>query len=134
LFYWVWVPLVQDHLDKFRGYYNSHDVRSQQGKKAPTGVSPNMLDLMPEQYDPEARDCRVKVKPEWVTQERDRLGGMEARAQLLEWYPLFFGDICQDIWESIGRPTLQLNNGWRVFTAISAVMEQPGFWDDKELP
>jgi hypothetical protein len=93
-----------------------------------------MLDLMPEQYDPEAQDCQIKVKLEWVTQERDQLGGMEARAQLLEWYPPFFGNICQDIWESIGCPTRQLDNGWRVFTAISAVMEQPGFWDNKELP
>jgi len=79
LFFWIWVPLVQRTLDDYSAYWNSHVIRRQSLKNAPTGVSPNMLAQLPSLYDTDAQDCSVSIDPQRVEEERARLGGTSMR-------------------------------------------------------
>jgi hypothetical protein len=117
------VPVIQGHLDKYRDFYNAHTLRRQKNKAAPTGTSPNLLFSMPHNYDVEARNCGVTVKPEWVAEERERLGGEEERMRLFEWYPVEFNEIAMHAWEFIGRPTIELGNAWIAFQELAAVIK-----------
>lgn len=96
------MPLVQEYLDNFRVWWNAHKLRKQAGKKAPTGVNPEMIRLIPEFYDPNVRDYSVPVEREWVELERSYLGGMEAWEKLFEFYPLTFNDTALNVWRSFG--------------------------------
>ncbi|KAG8817374.1 hypothetical protein FRB91_005965 [Serendipita sp. 411] len=122
LFFWIWVPLIQSILDKQREYWNSRAPRSQSNKIAPTGPSPNMLIELPHLYDADAVDCSIKVQPEWVQQERERLGGMTERDRLFKWVPDVFEATANNAWKAIGSPTIDQKNAWGVFEAISKIL------------
>ncbi|KAJ7836563.1 hypothetical protein B0H14DRAFT_2255196, partial [Mycena olivaceomarginata] len=37
LFYWIFVPIIQEQLDEFRAWWNNHRVRLQRDKNMPSG-------------------------------------------------------------------------------------------------
>jgi hypothetical protein len=111
--------MVQGMLDEFKEYWNSHRIRRQPKKKAPTGVSPNALTRIPHRYDPNAINCAVSVDKAWVDQECERLGGLAERDRLFEWYPASFDSLATDVWDRIGRPQRTLETGWAIFQQMS---------------
>lgn len=119
LFYWVWVPLIQEYLDSFKYFHNNHKIRKQRNKKTPSGASPDWLTRHPTSYDPTAVNCGIPVDPKWVAQERQKLGGMEERKRLFQWYPEEFGTRATEAWITLGQPTRTLTTSWSIFRNIS---------------
>jgi hypothetical protein len=131
LFYWVWVPVVQERLNKYRAYYNAHPVQKQAAKIAPTGVPPDMLCYSPSTYAPTASSQAIRVEKKWVDEERTRLGGLKARERLFQWYPVAFDTMAYDAWVSIGSPERRIENGWSVFSQMSLVLKDlPVVWNE----
>src|ERR1700749_4573448 len=50
---WLWPPLMQKELDRFRKSANSRKVQKQKDKVLPSGVSPNIAYTLPEKYNGE---------------------------------------------------------------------------------
>ncbi|TFK17581.1 hypothetical protein FA15DRAFT_661343, partial [Coprinopsis marcescibilis] len=64
LFYWVFVPLVQQALDNFRDYWNYHRVRKQKNKLMPSGHIPADAFFNPEKYDIHAKNYLIPMPEE----------------------------------------------------------------------
>jgi hypothetical protein len=64
------------------------------------------------------------VEPEWVEQERERLGGMAVRERLFRWYPEEFGIRANEAWVALGEPMRHITNAWKIFRDISDILEQ----------
>ncbi|KAJ7787045.1 hypothetical protein B0H14DRAFT_2629800 [Mycena olivaceomarginata] len=50
LFHWLWPKIVQIGLDEFMDYFNNKKTRKQSTRILPSGVSPNVVFDMPEDY------------------------------------------------------------------------------------
>lgn len=115
MFNWLWPPLVQRRLNTFREYWNNHTIRSQKLKANPSGTSPLQMWSAPQSVVPDSFDCSIKVRPEFVAQLREDLGGDEGRDAALRFVPLAFEDRAEEAYELLGRPPIELESAWDVF-------------------
>ncbi|KIO19849.1 hypothetical protein M407DRAFT_143554, partial [Tulasnella calospora MUT 4182] len=76
---WIWPPLIQERLDIFQDYWNSHKISPQEKKKLPSGKNPRQLFMIPESGRPDAKDCSTRVNPDTVRRLREGVGGEEGR-------------------------------------------------------
>ncbi|KAJ7740270.1 hypothetical protein DFH07DRAFT_965451 [Mycena maculata] len=79
MFYWLWVPLIQTGLDRYREYWNNHKLQGSKGKLNASGWSPYHMMNNPTDAVATARDCSIWVNPESVYRLREAYGGKEAR-------------------------------------------------------
>lgn len=56
---YIYIPAIQQEIDKFIYQYNSHRIRTQKGVKLPTGYHPNFCHRLPEQFG--AHRCGVAI-------------------------------------------------------------------------
>ena len=86
LFYWIFVPLVQQELNAFCKYWNNHRIRKQDQKLMPSGHVPSHTMEYPEQYG--GIDCRIEIPKEAVTELRNFLeeDTGKSREECLQWY------------------------------------------------
>ncbi|TFK17219.1 hypothetical protein FA15DRAFT_711027 [Coprinopsis marcescibilis] len=120
LFYWIFIPLIQDSLDSFRTYWNHHRIRTQAYKHMPSGHVPADAINLPEKYDPNALNCLIRV-PEDAQRHTRRLIEEEVgpRDTFFRWFSDDFKVMAEAAFISIGRPSATLENAWEVFSTMS---------------
>ena len=122
VFNWLWPPLVQDRLDKYKEYWNNHTVRRQKNKDLPSGTSPTQIWTCPTHLRPTARDCRVYVRQELIRELRDQIGGEEGHRQAYEFVTAEFRAQADGAYVAIGSPPIMLGTAWAIFTSVVNVL------------
>ncbi|KAJ7797903.1 hypothetical protein B0H14DRAFT_3546635 [Mycena olivaceomarginata] len=105
LFYWIFVPIIQEQLDEFRAWWNNHRVRLQRDKNMPSGHIPVLAFEHPDHLG--GIDCRIHVPKEAVIELRELLTEeVGSRKSHLSWpgVTLEFETMAQAIWEDFGSP------------------------------
>jgi hypothetical protein len=121
LFYWIFVPLVQQMLDRFCAYWNTHKIRCQKNKQLPSSHSPDVACMNPELFG--GQDCRITVPKDALDRVREILTAQVGpRDQHLRWCTQDFHDQADTAYEAIGSPTLTLDSAWVVFTQMLVVL------------
>ena len=113
---WLWPPLIQQELDKFRHYANNHRVRKQKDKILPSGVSPNMAYLFPEKFG--ATNC---LEPVDLTVVQEILDGLqEEKERLTDWgVPEEFAARAKTVYDTLPVEEVTLLNIWLVFALMA---------------
>ncbi|KAJ7137293.1 hypothetical protein C8R46DRAFT_1322229 [Mycena filopes] len=105
LFYWIFVPLIQQELDEFREW-SSHVFEH------PSHVG--------------GLDCRIKIPQEAVAELREYLTEeVGSRDSHLRWpgVTVEFEALAEQAWAGIGSPKLLLESAWETFAQMSAYLE-----------
>ena len=118
MFYWVWVPLVQQRLDDFRAYWNHHKLTGNKHKANPYGSSPKNMLINPQSVRVTARDCSIKVNPETVKRLREAYGGYSARESTYRFFSREFEAVADDVYVDLGMPEIRLDNAWNIFKTL----------------
>ncbi|KAJ2936135.1 hypothetical protein H1R20_g959, partial [Candolleomyces eurysporus] len=122
LFYWVFIPLIQGTLKKFRDHWNYHHVRPQPEKVNPSGHVPAVVFESLEKYDPDATHCIIQVPQDMIDdlcrhlEAHPDIGGC---SQFFQWYSGDFNTIAQQAYEAIGSPDINIATTWEVFRSMS---------------
>lgn len=124
VFYWLWVPIVQQGLDKYRAYWNNHTISKSKKKKNPSGSCPKNMFLNPSSVSALARDCSIRVNPETVAELREAYGGQEARDKAYRFVSEEFQFNADAVYQNLGAPELSLLNGWKVFTQMVTKIDE----------
>ncbi|KAF8185576.1 hypothetical protein K438DRAFT_2155443 [Mycena galopus ATCC 62051] len=124
LFYWIFVPIIQEQLDEFRAWWNNHRVRLQRDKNMPSGHIPVLAFEHPEHLG--GIDCRICVPKEAVIELRKLLTEeVGSRESHLSWpgVTLEFEAMAQAVWEDIGSPAMSMDSAWDIFAQMSDIIE-----------
>ncbi|KAF6744660.1 hypothetical protein DFP72DRAFT_825334 [Ephemerocybe angulata] len=122
LFYWIFVPLIEDALDKFKTYWNHHRVRIQHDKHNPSGHVPADAFQFPKKHNPNAINCFIRVpedvqaKIRQIIEDDPEVG---PRDQYFLWYPEQFRLIAESVYSGLGKPKIDMDSAWAVFKAMS---------------
>ncbi|KAJ7619918.1 hypothetical protein DFH06DRAFT_1010814 [Mycena polygramma] len=119
-FYWLWVPILQDGLDKYREYWNNHKLQGSKGKLNASGASPYHMLNDPTAVIATARDCSIRVNPETVYRLREAYGGQEARDKAFRFVSREFTAEADAAYVDLGCPKISLATGWAVFQKVVA--------------
>jgi hypothetical protein len=117
IFNWLWPPLVQEQLDKFREYWNNHQISKQKHKTLPTGTSPRHMWLVPESVCATSRNCSVHVNMHTVHQLRGDLGGAEGCKRAFQFVDTEFEALAE-----LNYPDITLSSVWDVFVAVNDLL------------
>ncbi|KAJ3562110.1 hypothetical protein NP233_g9781 [Leucocoprinus birnbaumii] len=104
LFYWIFVPLIQEVLDDFSTYWNQHCIRTQKAKLMPSGHIPR--DAV------ENLDDMRAVLTEEVGSREENLG----------WFDTGFAELTERVYNEIGKPQICLENAWQIFVQMAAAL------------
>ncbi|KAJ3933586.1 MAG: hypothetical protein NXY57DRAFT_998045 [Lentinula lateritia] len=118
LFYWIFIPLVQDELANFQRWWNNHRVRTQENKMMPSGHVPSFALEYPSTLN--GVDCRIEVPKEAIARLREFLEEEtnKSREEFFRWYPDDFANAASSTWEAIGKPVIRLETAWDVFSQM----------------
>ncbi|KAJ7759976.1 hypothetical protein B0H16DRAFT_1720201 [Mycena metata] len=105
---------VKKAIDTFITYWNTHKIRSQKEKWLPSGVSPKQVYENPLNY---GFKHAAKVVPQAVVQEL-RAMLPKSHEECMRWVSAEFDAQASAVYESLGRPTLSITNGWDIFTQM----------------
>ncbi|KII92854.1 hypothetical protein PLICRDRAFT_104049 [Plicaturopsis crispa FD-325 SS-3] len=122
LFNWIFPSIIQAELDEFRTWWNQHRVRYQQDKNMPSGHVP--IDVLEHPKSQGGLDCRVRVPAEAIAELREQLvEEVGPRDSHLAWVTAEFAALAGEAYNSVGRPALNLDSAWDVFSAMSNVIQ-----------
>ncbi|KAJ7790053.1 hypothetical protein B0H14DRAFT_2396770, partial [Mycena olivaceomarginata] len=125
LFNWIFPSLIQAELDEFRIYWNQHRIRPQAEKNMPSGHVPADILEHPEIYG--GISCFIAVPLDTVDDLRSILTEeVGPRDEHLEWVSEKFQNVAEAVHESMGSPKIMLENSWKVFSQMSARIEELG--------
>ncbi|KAJ7018573.1 hypothetical protein C8F04DRAFT_1277542 [Mycena alexandri] len=124
VFYWLWVPIIQEGLDTYRTYWNNHKILKSAKKVNVNGSCPNNMFLNPTSIDILAKQCYINVNPDTVNELREAYGGEEARSKAYWWVSEEFKFNADVIYENLGAPEPSLAKGWNVFKVMVAKIEE----------
>ncbi|EAU92437.1 hypothetical protein CC1G_00656 [Coprinopsis cinerea okayama7 len=120
LFYWIFVPLVQEHLDRFRTYFNNRRVRPQDDKILPSKHIPADALEHPDLYIPGTKSCLIDVPSELVDDCRRYLEeDVGPRENYLSWFSEDFDVIAGLVYDDIGSPKVTTQTAWDVFARMA---------------
>ena len=71
---------------------------------------------------PTARDCRVNVRRELISELRDQISGEEGRQQAYEFVTPEFHAEADEAYIDLGSPPITLVRAWKIFFAIVEVL------------
>jgi hypothetical protein len=112
---WLWPPIIQKELDKFRFQANNRRVRKQKHKTLPSGVSPNTAYSFPEKFGATDRLQPVEIPVVQAMLEQMQ----EAKDALDDWgVPAVFARRAQAAYEQTRIPSISISNVWFVFQCI----------------
>ncbi|KAJ7711343.1 hypothetical protein B0H14DRAFT_3099359 [Mycena olivaceomarginata] len=117
LFYWIFIPLLQAQVDKFRLWWNHRRVRTQKDKNMPSGHVPSDTFDHPQNFG--GLDCRIPVPQVAIDDLRKMITEVGLRDAHLLWYSAEFAELAEYIYMQIGKPTLSLQTAWDVFQQMS---------------
>ncbi|KAJ7752843.1 hypothetical protein DFH07DRAFT_774354 [Mycena maculata] len=123
-FYWLWVPLIQTGLDRYREYWNNHKLQGSKGKLNASGWSPYHMMNNPTDAVATARDCSIRVNPELVYRLREAYGGEEARDAAFHFVTREFEAEADAAYVDLGCPEIILPTGWAVFQKVVTELER----------
>ncbi|KAK6991980.1 hypothetical protein R3P38DRAFT_2482587, partial [Favolaschia claudopus] len=103
LFRWLWPQIIQIGLDEFVDYFNNQKTRKQPGRRLPSGVAPNVVFDMPQDYGLEY--LAVEVTQDAHLDERRAL--IETpREEAFRWVPDEFAVLAFEFYIHLGSPTI----------------------------
>lgn len=114
LFHWLFVPIVQSRLNKFKKYWNHHPVRKQRMKIMPSGHRPEVVygDPARHGYD----NWMVPVSPSAVQSLRNTLPPAP------RFITVEFEAMVNSIWRRFGSPLIRESNAWAMFSRMRTEM------------
>ncbi|KAJ7904001.1 hypothetical protein B0H13DRAFT_2334931 [Mycena leptocephala] len=118
LFHWPWSRIVQNAVNQFVRYWNTHKTRKQSNKYLPSGVAPEEVFQHPENFG--LRHAGIPVDLNVVRELRNTLP--KSRADCFRWVPLDFDLPAVAAYESLGRPELTISAGWTIYRRILAIL------------
>ena len=114
---WLWPPVIQKELDRFREMANSRRMRKQKNKILPSGVSPNLVYTLPERFG--AHDCLQPVECRVV---QTILNDMQAEQDYLTNWSVTptFAKRCKQLLPTAGIQVekISLETVWMAFNAL----------------
>ncbi|KAK7013005.1 hypothetical protein R3P38DRAFT_3007997 [Favolaschia claudopus] len=119
LFNWLWPKILQLCLDDFVDYWNSHRIRSQRGKRLPSGVSPNYICDFPERFG--LVKFGERVPQEHIDALRQKIP--RSRDECYRWVSDEFNTQAFGVYEQIGSPKLKLVDGWTIFCEMLPLLQ-----------
>jgi hypothetical protein len=125
LVYWIFVPLIQKALDKFRDWWNGHRIRYQKEKLMPSGHVPEDVLENPGRWA--AKDCRIRVERDAI----DVLRGYVTedagpREEHYRWYSNRFEQSAEDAYMAIRKPKITVDNAWDLFKRLIGIIRENG--------
>ena len=106
---------MQKELDKFMEFTNNRKVRKQRENVLPTGASPNMAYLFPQQF--EGQNCLQPVDVQIVGEILEDLK-IDALSQMDWRVPSDFAEIARRGLKRFGLEEVPLQSAWVVFAAV----------------
>ncbi|KAJ7644897.1 hypothetical protein FB45DRAFT_1021639 [Roridomyces roridus] len=119
LFHWLWSRIVQNAVDLFVEYWNTHKTRNQRNKALPSGVSPQDVFDKPQNFGLEFGG--IEVDREFVRELRKTLP--KSREECYRWVPEEFEVQAVAAYEHLGSPALRITEGWTIFSRMLAILE-----------
>lgn len=118
---WLWPPLMQKELDRFRNSTNLRRVRKQKAKALPSGVSPHIAYTLPEKYN--GVDCLQPVDTDLVDAI---LADMQPEKEALtDWgIPEEFDRRAQEIFDTLPVREVTMQTVWITFSAMLQHLER----------
>ncbi|KAF9440549.1 hypothetical protein P691DRAFT_793250 [Macrolepiota fuliginosa MF-IS2] len=121
LFYWIFVPLIQQELDKFVMYWNNHKIRKQKDKMMPSSHIPDDALHHPSLHGGEP--CLIQVPQDAQAELRTILSEEVGRRDVhFSWYSEDFHAYASAVYETLGSPQLSLTNAWNIFALMTHAM------------
>ncbi|KAJ7841991.1 hypothetical protein B0H14DRAFT_3693007 [Mycena olivaceomarginata] len=108
LFRWLWPKIVQIGLDEFVDYFNNQKTRKQSGRILPSGVAPNVVFDMPEEYGLE--NLAIPVTQVVVDELRSLID--TPREDAFRWVSDVFDALALRVYEGLGSPKMEARTGW----------------------
>ncbi|KZT40293.1 hypothetical protein SISSUDRAFT_983506 [Sistotremastrum suecicum HHB10207 ss-3] len=115
---WIWVPLIQQELDKFVSRYNSRKIRRQPEKHGPSGASHNRTFNFPELFDGKSQLIEVDRKVIDIL-----LADHEGR-ELVRFVPEWFENMADEAHNHLGSPDITLENAWAIFPEMLRLIRE----------
>ncbi|TEB31002.1 hypothetical protein FA13DRAFT_1754861 [Coprinellus micaceus] len=126
IFYWTFVPLIQDQLETFRTYWNYHPVRKQSEKINPSGHIPAAAFKDPQHENPNSRMCKIDVPLDVQESARavleEEVGPREEHLDC--WYSPEFSKLADTTYKEVGSPSITVATAWTVFQSMAARIDQ----------
>ncbi|KAI0073741.1 hypothetical protein K474DRAFT_1710450 [Panus rudis PR-1116 ss-1] len=120
LFQWLWPPIVQEKLDEFAMYWNTHHVRKQDESNLPSGAPPNHIFEMHDVYG--FPSVHIPVPQEAIAEMREQLP--LTREDAFRWVSDDFADHAQSIYEELGSPLRAIHSGWEIFAMMAPRLQE----------
>ncbi|KZT33382.1 hypothetical protein SISSUDRAFT_418902 [Sistotremastrum suecicum HHB10207 ss-3] len=124
LFQWLWPPVVQRALDKFKADWGRHTLRKQRKKEMPSGVSPDVIYKLPERFG--GINCFTPVDPLLVKEFRKQIP--VSREEAFRWVSDSFDTVAHAVYQglenSVPLDTLLPEHVWEVFVAMLDPLEE----------
>ncbi|KAJ7166278.1 hypothetical protein C8R46DRAFT_990880 [Mycena filopes] len=119
-FYWLWVPLLQEGLDRYREYWNNHKLSGSKGKLNASGSSPRNMLINPKSAVASAVNVSIRVNPDSVRRLREAYGGAAAQDKAFRFVSQEFAAEADAAYMDIGCPEIILTTAWSVFQKVVA--------------
>ncbi|KAJ7853169.1 hypothetical protein B0H14DRAFT_2354492, partial [Mycena olivaceomarginata] len=120
LFRWLWPKIVQIGLDEFVDYFNNQKTRKQSGRILPSGVAPNVVFDMPEEYGLE--NLAIPVTQVVVDELRSLID--TPREDAFRWVSDVFDALALRVYEGLGSPKMEARTGWAIFNAMAPLIRE----------
>lgn len=109
---WIWPPVIQRELDKFRFQANNHRVRKQKHKQLPSGVTPSIAYSLPEKFG--TTDMLQPVDVNVINEMLDQIRGEDDVS--FDWgVPDDFAKRAQEAFKRTGILEVTVTNAWFAF-------------------
>ncbi|OBZ68444.1 hypothetical protein A0H81_11429 [Grifola frondosa] len=118
LFNWIWPPIIQQELDKFRDSWNMHTVRKQRNKVMPSGSTPTMFFTSPEMWG--GKRVSVPVPKIAVNALRETLP--ITREEAFRFVDDEFAAFANGVFEELGKPIIDVGTAWLVFERMALIL------------
>lgn len=106
---WLWAKIVQSCLDEFCLENGNHKVRKQPKVLLPSGGRRIDFYERPQEYG--GVDCLIEIPRKDV----DMLLEEYNEPELFLFNSVEMTELCQNLYDSIGSPTLKASQGWNIF-------------------
>ncbi|KAJ7739189.1 hypothetical protein B0H16DRAFT_66451 [Mycena metata] len=123
-FYWLWVPLLQEGLDRFREYWNNHKLKNSKGKLNAAGSSPRNMLLNPTSVVATAVDVSIRVNRDSIHRLREAYGGAAGRDKAFRFVSREFAAEADGAYVDLGCPAITLLTAWSVFEQVVAELNK----------
>jgi hypothetical protein len=117
-FHWLWFRIVQNAVNQFVRYWNTHKTRKQSSKYLASGVAPEEVFQHPENFG--LRHAGIPADLNVVRELRNTLP--KSREDCFHWVLLDFDLRPVAAYESLGSPELTISTGWTVYRRIPAIL------------